>query len=583
MKDEKGTILYVGKAKELQTRLKQYFSKQDGRPSIPYLIAQVTSIDTLITLTEKEALLLENQLIKKHKPKYNILLKDDKSFISLLLTDHKWPMLRLVRTKGKPKGGGTYFGPYTSALAARQTFELLSRIFPLRQCSDLEFSSRSRPCLLYDIKRCLAPCVGKCQEDEYQTQVEGVKKFLRGKNREILSLLEQEIEKASEALEFEKAKEFLHTLEQLKKVLEIQHAEDRSLPDCDVLELHREGSSLLLVKLLFRDGRIGGSEHFSFHDIVSEDEEVFETFLLQHYASAPPPLLLLPCELENSHLLEEILSCKIVSPQKGRKKELLEMAKRNAESLFQREQDAKSLKEKLLLDLQETLQLSHFPRRIVCVDTSHLQGTHSVASVVSFLDGEKEREGRRLFRVKKSAIGDDYAALKEVLERYLTRAKEANTLPNLLIVDGGKGQLRIGQEVLLDLSIASLDLVAVSKEEARHDRGLTREKIFLLHQKEPLLIEERSPLLFLLQRIRDEAHKQAISYHRKKRSKALLTSELDTLAGIGPKKKELLLKHFGSVRALKRASSRQLGSVPGLTKRDRETLSAWIEREGKTE
>ena len=577
MKDASNRVLYVGKAKNLRARLRQYFAESDEREMVPYLTSQVETIDTIIALSEKDALILENQLIKQHQPKYNILLKDDKTFISLLVTNHEWPMLRIIRSKGKPKEKGQYFGPYTNALAARQIYDLLLRLFPLRQCSDAELQSRERPCLLYDIKRCIAPCVNKCTKEQYQTHVDGTIRLLKGRDKELMKELRLEMERSSESMEFEKADALLKMIRQIEHVTQVQHVDNPEAKNCDVLGLHREADAVLIALLLFREGKIIGSEHFSFHLIASNDSEVIESFLLQHYKNqkSPPSQIFIPIEVPNQKTLSELLQLEIFTPQKGKKRDLIEMADRNAKALFIREQDARSLKEKMLLDLQETLQLTRYPRRIECFDTSNISGTDPVASLACFVNGEKDKSRTRLFKIKDVEKADDYTAMKQVLRRHLLREKEKGDFCDLIIVDGGKGHLNIALEIFNELGIASIDAIAVTKQEARHDKGLTQERVFIPHLKDPLDIDPRSPLLFLLQRIRDAAHDQAIAYHRKKRSKRTLSSELDDIPGIGPAKKKRLLQHFGSVKAMKQGNLEDFEKVKGLTRRDREVLLQW--------
>ena len=559
MKNSAGVVLYVGKAKNLKARLKQYFAPSgDSREMVPYLIAQVTTIDTIVALTEKDALLLENNLIKRHAPKYNVLLKDDKTYVSLVITKHPWPMVKLVRYKGKPKNDGVYFGPYTNALAARQTYDLLLRLFPLRQCSDAELASRERPCLLYDIKRCLAPCVGKCTHEEYDALVDNAKKLLRGQDKQVVIDLQNQMETASENLEFERADALLKMIRQIDHVTSVQHVENPFAKNADVIGLYREADAVMIAVLLFREGKLIGSEHFSFHQIASSDAELLESFVLQHYVTETPPEIFSPVELPS--VLGEILSgVRISTPQHGKKKDLLEMAFRNAKALFVREQDARSLREKQLLDLQETLELTRYPRRIECFDTSNSGGTDPVASLVTFVNGEKDKGHTRLFKVKQK--GDDYSAMREVIKRHLIREKEKNAFCDLLIVDGGKGQLNLALDVLRELDIASVDVIGVAKQEARHDKGLTQEKVFVPHREDPVLIDPRSPLLFLLQRIRDEAHRVAIQFHRKKRSERTISSALDEVKGIGPVKKKKLLQKFGSVKGIVQATDEELRSV----------------------
>lgn len=580
MKDRERRILYIGKAKNLKSRIKQYFSlKGDGRAMLPYLMSQVNDIETILTLTEKDALILENQLIKRHQPKYNVLLKDDKTFISLLVTQHAWPMLRLIRYKGKPKEKGDYFGPYTNATVARATLELLNRMFPLRQCSDAEFLSRKRPCILYDMKKCIAPCVNLCTKTDYDKLVEEAVALLKGRGKDLLQELKKQRDLASERLEYEKAKE-LHEAIELIEEAPIPY---QGVDPCDVLGLFCKADTTLIVKLTFREGGLFSSEHFSFHSILGSDEEVLELFLIQHYGHAAkiPPELLLPIDLTRRHELSEILSdaaghpVSLLTPKKGKKHTLIEMALANASSLFEREEARLNLREKRLLDLQETLRLTRFPRRIDCVDTSHIAGSDAVASLVSFVNGEPDRSRSRLFLIK-GGLSEDYHSMRQTLHRHFSKHKDDPC--DLLIVDGGKGQLSLAIEVFQSLGIASIDLIALSKEEGRHDKGLTQEKVFLPHEKEPLLINPRSPTLFLLQTIRDEAHRRAIQFHTKRRGKRLIQSALDEIPGIGPVKKKALLRRFGSVAAIRQASLDELRSIPELTKKDLDALQKFIKK-----
>jgi len=590
MKDALGTVLYVGKAKLLKNRVKQYFAaaSSDDRPMIPFLLRQVAHIDTIVVPSEKEALLLESTLIKKHQPKYNAFFKDDKSFISLMINHkHPWPLLRLVRYKGAPPDDALYFGPYTSAYAARQTYELLTRLFPLRQCSDEELKRRTRPCLLYGIKRCVAPCVGKCTKEEYATYVDGAVKFLRGQDKEILQELKTKMEEAAEKLDYEQAASLLQLTRQIEHVMEgralVLKANGKN---SDALALYREGEEVMLVQLFFREGKLVGSEHYPFSRILEEDEELLSSFLLQHYRYKEelPDEILLPFSLKEADLLSDILSeahkKKILlhTPQKGEKRALVEMAVQNATAIFKQEKDQQELKEKMLLDLQETLKLLRYPKRIECFDTSNISGTDPVASLIAFTDGKKDTKRTRLFKIKTTLKGDDYGAMREVLTRHLTRAKEAEDLPDLIIVDGGKGQLNIALEVFKALNIASVDLIALTKQEGRHDKGMTEERIFLPGNHDPIHLNPRSSLLFLLQKIRDEAHRTAIQFHRKRRHKRTLTSALDTVPGIGPIKRTRLLKHFGSVEKIRQASDGELKEVQGIGEKEIRLLRAHLSK-----
>ena len=585
MKNQKGQVIYVGKAKQLKNRLKQYFLRHgDERPMIPFLIAELVHIDTIVVPTEKEALLLENTLIKRHKPKYNAVLKDDKTFISLFINNtHPWPMIRLARYKGKPPEKGLYFGPYTSAYAARQTFELLTRLFPLRQCSDEELKRRTRPCLLYGMKRCIAPCVNLCTKQEYMTYVDGAIKFLKGQDKEILKNLYDEMERASNAMEFERAAALLKTIRQVEHVTTNGQIVFKPIgKDTDALGLYRHGDEVVLMQLLFRQGKLIGSEHYSFTSVAEEDEELLQSFILQYYKepSRIPEEILLPLPLKEAPLLAEVLqehhhkSVHLTLPQKGERRALVKLAEQNAKTTFEQERNQQELKEKLLLDLAETLKLNRYPKRIECYDTSNISGSDLVAAMVAFTNGERDSKRMRFFKIKDIHKGDDYAALHQTLSRRLLRAKQEDDLPDLIIVDGGKGQLNIALEVFKELDIANVDVISLAKEEGRHDKGITLDRVFTPYHKEAIQLNERSPLLFFLQKIRDATHEKAIGFHRKRRQKRLLTSPLENIEGIGPVKMKRLLTHFGSTKRLQTATAEELQQVKGLTKKDIATLLA---------
>lgn len=597
MKDLSGRVLYVGKANQLKNRIRQYFVPGgDGRPMIPFLIQQIATIDTIIVPSEKEALLLENTLIKKHQPKFNAILKDDKTFISLMINkSHPWPMIRLVRSRVTKENDDLYFGPYTSAYSARQTYDLLTRLFPLRQCSDEELKRRTRPCLLYSIKRCIAPCVGKCTPEEYNIFVEGAVRFLKGQDKEILKELHAAMQKASDSQEYERASAILQAIRQIEHVVQSRALVAKmNGRNSDAIALFRQGEEVMLVQLLFREGKLVGSEHYSFSNILEEDEELLSSFILQHYRHSEglPDEILLPIVLKDASPIEDILAkahreksiaktpskITLLCPQKGEKRALVGIAEQNAKAMFQKEKDHQDLKEKMLLDLQETLKLNRYPRRIECFDTSNISGTDPVASLVAFTNGEKDGKRGRLFKIKTARVSTDYPAMREVLRRHLIRAKEADDLPDLIIVDGGKGQLNIALDVFKELDIASVDVIALAKEEGRHDRGMTAEKIFLPEHNEPIHLNPRSSLLFLLQRIRDEAHRRAITFHRKRRQKRTLTSALDEVPGIGPIKRKRLLHHFGSVENIRQASEEDLARVQGISKKEIDRLRTFLDR-----
>lgn len=577
MKNQSGTILYVGKAINLRQRVKQYFATPagDGREMIPLLVAEIAAIDTLIVTSEKEALLLENTLIKQHQPKYNALLKDDKTYIALKVNNkHKWPTVQLVRYKGKPEPDGLYFGPYTSAFAARQTLDLLTRLFPLRQCSDQELARRTRPCILYDMKRCIAPCVNLCTKEQYDHYVMRTIKFLRGQDKEILKELYIEMEHQAEALEFEKADALLKTIRHIETTLEGQAVYKVLGGDIDALAIFRQGGEVLLMQLLIREGKLLGSRQYNFSHIAEDDAELYASFLLQNYEAQEiiPHEIIIPLNLKDADPIAEIISANkkrkvhIYAPKRGDKHALVKMAYLNAEATFKKEKDLNTIREKTLLEMQEHFRLNHYPRRIECFDNSNISGTEPVSVLVTFTDGEKDKKRYRKYKIKTVAdTPDDYATMYEVLTRHYRRAKENNELPDLLLVDGGKGHLNVALRVLKELNIVTVDAIGVAKEQGRHDKGMTAEQAFLPNIKDPLILKRNSPITFLLQQIRDEAHRFAITFHRQRRNKTTLHSALLDIPGIGPIKKRALLRHFGSIRKIKEATREELQQLKGLS------------------
>jgi len=579
MKNGKGVVIYVGKANSLRTRLKQYFVPgRDTRKTVPFLIKELCFVDTVVVETEKEALILENTLIKKHKPKFNVLLRDDKNYVSLSINpSEKWPRLRFGRFTSRPNNGALHFGPYTSGEAARQTFDVMAKLFPLRQCSDEEFKRRTRPCLLYDIKRCIAPCVGKCEEKTYKTYVLSAIDFLKGNNKEVLANLKKEMSKAADSLEFEKAADLLRTIKQIEHVTGSANlypgAEGKSI---DAIGFSCKGHQVLITRLFFRNGSLIGSEPFLFKEIAQENEEILTSFILQQYGDAPslPEEILLPFPLEGEKLLSSILEEKHRRPlvlrhlKKGKKAELLALAQKNAETSLKQKTEALEFSKKILSELQQTLNLQRYPGKIECFDTSNLSGSGLVAAYVSFVDGIQDVKKTRLYHIKGIEKPDDYAALHQILTRRLLRAKEEEEFPDLLIIDGGKGQLGIALDVLKELNIINVDVLSLVKDNARHDKGITLEKVYTNRGSEAISFPFHSPLLFFLQNVRDKAHEKAISFHRNTRTKKTIKSALDSIPGIGPVKKRKLLAKFGSVQNILSQSEESLKSIQGLTDTD---------------
>lgn len=588
MKNIEGNILYVGKANNLKQRVRQYFiSGGDGRPIIPLLIAKIEEIDTIIVNSEKEALLLENTLIKKHQPKYNALLKDDKTYVALKVNNkHSWPTVQLIRYKGKPEPDGLYFGPYTSAHDARTTLDLIHRFFPLRQCSDQELIRRTRPCILYDMKRCIAPCVNKCTKEEYFRNVDRTIKFLKGQNKEILKELYEEMAQYAEQLQFEEADAILKLIRRIENTLEGQKVHKPLGGDADALSIYRQGADIILVQLFVRDGKVTGARHHSFSNIAEEDSELLSSFILQNYetVSTLPEEILLPIPISDAEIVSEILSTNkmkkvhVLTPQRGDKKSLVEMAFLNAEATFKREKDLNAIREKTLLEMQEVLHLNQYPNHIECFDNSNISGSHPVAALVTFTEGIKNTKGYRKYKIQSVDTPNDYASMYEVLMRRYQRAKDENKLPDLLIVDGGKGHLNIALRVFAELNVITVDVIAVAKEQGRHDKGMSSEQVFIPNVRDPIPLKRHSSILFLLQQIRDEAHRFAITFHRQRRNKLTLKSDLEEISGIGPLKKRLLLRHFGSLKKLKEATQEDLEQVKGLSKANIESILHFIKK-----
>ncbi|MBJ7449290.1 MAG: excinuclease ABC subunit UvrC [Parachlamydiales bacterium] len=589
MRDKKGDVIYIGKAKVLKQRIKQYFVPgRDSRPVIPYLVAKIESIETIVVTSEKEALFLESNLIKKHQPNYNALLKDDKTYISLKInTKHNWPMVQLVRIKGKPPTDGLYFGPYINAYAARKTLELIKKLFPLRSCSDRELSIRKRPCILHQMKRCVAPCVNLCTKEGYDRLVKNTVQFLRGNDKGVLKTLYAQMESASENLAFEEAAGILRTIKQIELTLEEQRVEKATRADTDAIGIYRHGDDAYLTLLFIRNGKLIGSRQFTFTKTVEEDDELLASFLLQFYGVGRelPQEILVPVSIESVKQIEDVLNenatrkLHILNPQKGDKRHLSDLANTNAKTSYEKEKDDKTSREKVLLEMQEKLRLTNFPKKIECFDNSHLSGTIPVASMVVFEDGIKNGKSYRTYHLRSADPSDDYGAMNEVLTRRYGKAKQSNNLPDCIIVDGGKGQLSTAVKVLESLDISTVDIIALAKDQGRHDRGATQERIFLRNTKDPVILRSNSSLLFLLQQIRDEAHRFAITFQRKQRKKKTIVTTLADIPGIGPVKQKLLLSYFGSAKRLKKAPQEELERVQGLSYRDVDQLLEWQKSE----
>jgi excinuclease ABC subunit C len=562
-------VLYVGKARSLRSRVRSYFQagSSDVRAFVSRLERELTDIETFVTHTDKEAALLENQLIKSHQPKYNVKLRDDKEYLSLRLDAKRpWPRLEVVR-RPKPDGA-QYFGPYHSATAARQTLRLVNRFFQLRTCTDTEFRMRTRPCLQHQIKRCPGPCVLDVDQAEYHAQVTNVARFLDGRHDELVRDLDERMQSASGDLEYEQAAIYRDQIRAVERAQEEQRVAGVQKSDQDVIGFHREGDQVELAVLSMRGGRISTVRTLPLRRVAVPNDEMLGAFLRQHYSDRPslPDEILVSVTIEMSEALEELLSenrkrrVQIVEPKRGAKAKLLELARENAEHAFNEKERAREDVEARLAELQTQLRLTVLPRRIECVDISHSSGEETVAVFVALQDGTTAKERYRSFHVKGVGGGDDYAAMYEVLMRRLRRGKnqeEGWELPDLLVVDGGKGQLGVAVRAREDIGVPDLQVASVAKPRITASGEEQGDRIFLPGQKNPIPVRANSALSLLLL-ARDETHRASNTLRKKVGRKRRLRSELDRVPGVGPKTRGKLLRNLGSLRDVLGATEEQL-------------------------
>ena len=627
MKDRRGKMLYIGKAANLRNRVRQYFQPASGdtRDFVPLLEGVVVDIDTVVTSNEKEALLLENTLIKRHQPRFNVKLTDDKNFLSLRLDPRvEWPRLEVVRRMADD--GAWYFGPYHSASGCREALRVVNRHFRLRTCTNHVLHHRSRPCLQCQINRCLGPCCVPVSRDEYAEQVRDVRLFLEGKSDELLAGLHRRMQEAARQTQFERARIVRDQIQALESVLQSQRVVSADLLDQDVIGFHREGMALEMVVLSVRQGKMIGSRAFSFARQEFPDAEVLSSFLGLYYdlLPVPPDEVLLPFAIADADLKADWLSdrrgkkVQILVPARGPRHDLAELARKNAAANFVSRRNAREDAELTLGRLQRRLGLAKLPRVIECYDISHIQGAETVASMVVFVDGQPEKSRYRTYKIRQAESPDDFACMYEVLARRFRRAQESAQpgqeswrLPDLLVVDGGKGQLGVALAAARDTGIdvrpgAGLPIIALAKERdmaaptqaARAEGepkveasvaaeigeppdpptadGRAREnpggpdrhppdRVFLPQAKDAIPIRAHSAEMYVLQRLRDEAHRFAVTFHRSQRKKRTLHSELSLISGVGPARQRDLLRHFGSLKKIREASFEDLLAVPGIT------------------
>jgi excinuclease ABC subunit C len=590
LKDKHSKVIYVGKARSLRSRVRTYFRGGDERHQVAFLMQRVTDFDSLVTATEKEALILENNLIKQYKPRYNIRLKDDKSYVSVKVTvQDAWP--RVLVTRKIVKDGSKYFGPYHSAYSVRETLDTLRKVIPLRTCSDTVFKNRSRPCLEYQIRRCLGPCCLPVDRAEYEGHLREAMLLLAGKQVELIGQMRRRMLAAAEAERFEEAAQLRDRLRAIEKTQERQQAVSHGGGDQDIFGFYREGGCIEAQVLFVRQGKLTGNQAYQLDDFELPDEEVVRALVTQFYQGERylPDEVLLPIELEDQAVRAEYLSerkgrrVEILRPQRGDRVRLLEMARANAEQGFRERQDGERQYERVSDELRRKLHLRNAPKRIECFDISTFQGGTAVGSMVSFDDGQADTSGYRRYRIKTVAGQDDFGMMFEVLRRRFERAKRDGQYPDLLVVDGGKGQLNVALEVLRELAIDQVDAVGLAKMRVTRDARATEiarsdERVFLPGRVNPVVLRRNSNALFLLQRLRDEAHRFAITYHRKLRGKERLRSVLDSIPGVGAERRRRLLRAFGSVKRMRVATVEELAQVPGIAPALAATIRAALDR-----
>ncbi|MEZ5588530.1 MAG: excinuclease ABC subunit UvrC [Sedimenticolaceae bacterium] len=569
MLNARGEVMYVGKAKNLRRRVGSYFTRAANR-RIASMVAQIRDIEITATHTEAEALLLENNLIKEHKPRYNVLLRDDKSYPYLFLSEEEFP--RLAFHRGARKAKGRFFGPYPSASSVRETLQLLQKLFPVRQCEDSYFRNRSRPCLQYQIQRCTAPCVGFITPDAYNQDVRDTELFLEGKASDVVERWIHKMEAAAARLEFEEAAHLRDQIGTLRAVQEKQYVSGER-GDLDIVAVAAEGAVACVQLFYVRQGRnLGNKSLFPRSGDGAEPGEIISAFIAQHYlGKAVPQQILVSVEPDDKAVLEESLSLQaarkvtIQSRPRGERARWLKMAVDNAAlALASRLASAGSARARLVA-LQAVLDLAEPPQRMECFDISHTQGDQTVASCVVFVDGAANKADYRRFNISGITPGDDYAAMRQALDRRYRRVLTGEgRLPDILLIDGGLGQLAVAGEIMAELGVEGVLLLGVAKGP---DRRPGMEQLLLLGRSTPLILPADSPALHLVQQIRDEAHRFAITGHRQRRGKAKKRSILEDISGIGPKRRARLLKQFGGLQGLARAGIEDISTVEGVSEK----------------
>ncbi len=589
MKDGDGKILYVGKARDLHARLRSYAGGTDGRLMIPFLVSRVRQVEVIVTASEKEALLLENNCIKEHPPRYNVDFRDDKTYFHIRL-DLEAPFPRFQLVRRPHRDGARYFGPYPSSASARKTLQVLQPVFPLRTCRDRDFRLRKRPCLEHELGRCTAPCVGCIDAAAYGTVVRDALAFLEGRTGGLLASLEARMKALAKEERFEEAAVLRDRISAVRDVLERQRVDSLSGKDKDVFGLYREGRLTQVCTLFVRAGKVVGQRVFPLVKLAMTTGEILAAVMKQFYDGAVsiPREILLPETLEERDVLEEWLTesrgraVTLAVPGRGQGAALVRLAIQNAQQAFDTQRRASVDPEEVLQCLAVELSLRKPPRRIECFDISNLGGSYAVGSMVTFLDGRPAREAYRRFRIRNTKGPDDYAMMYEVLSRRLQRRDLP--APDLLMVDGGRGQLAMALSALKDAGMGGVDAVGIAKADDTAPLGRNRrvpakgeDRIYVAHRKLPVYLNRRPAALFLLQRIRNEAHRFALSYHRRLKDAGDLQSLLDRVDGIGPVLKAALLERFGDLARRRAAGVEELMETRGIGRARAEALHGFLQ------
>ncbi len=579
MKDVDGKVIYIGKARNLKKRLSSYFG-DTGQMNMKtqVLVRRVSSFETIVTDSEKDALILESNLIKRFRPRYNVILKDDKQYPSLRL-DIKSPYPNLCIVRKTENDGALYFGPFASSHAVRETLQIIYQTFKLRRCKTKNFKNRTRPCLNYQMGFCLAPCCLKVDKAEYNEMVKDAVLFLKGRTPELIQKIKKNMITSAKMRDYERAAVLRDKMFALEKTLEKQVSVTTDFKDRDVIGIARSDEISLLMLLFIRGGYLLGTRDFSFAETISTDAEMIGTFIGQYYEKAHfvPEEILVPVFPEDANILEGWLKSikgtkvNIIQPKRSEKIRLVRMANHNAKNRLRDLIASNATRTNILFRLQGQLKMDRAPVRIECLDNSNISGTEPVAAIVAFVDGKPDKSSYRRYKIQTVAQQNDYAYMAEVLKRRYGKGEQSKPYPDLLMVDGGKGQLNIAVSVMRDLNLeGNFELIGIAKKDEK--KGETQDKIYKKGRTNPLNMGRAEDLLLFLQRIRDEAHRFAITFHRKRRTGSSMRSILDTIPGIGKKRKSMLLKHFGSIKKIRAATIEELCSMPGMNQKLAESV-----------